>query len=189
VSTSDDDGERGFQAPPGAASAGLEWSDWLPRTRPGTTPHNRLTYRSRASTSHAHRVIGDWRWNGREQLLPAEVNGGNHRRHGDIHPCDSGRDVPSIWRPTRRNGSPTWRCWPGRRRRSRAHVNRQDNTGRSFFVSADSGQLRVAEIGELYRRGSGQEPRRTPRGSARSASARGLRGRIDRPRTITPAST
>jgi hypothetical protein len=37
------------------------------------------------------------------------------------------------------------------------HVNRQDNTGRSFLVSADSGQLRVAEVGELYNGVQGQE--------------------------------
>ena len=61
------EGERGIPgAAPGAAGQAqyLEWSEWLPRTRPGTTPHNRLTYRFRVQRTsqpvrtRAHRRLG-----------------------------------------------------------------------------------------------------------------------------------
>ena len=67
VSTNEDDptANEGFLVPlPARPSArDLEWSEWLPRARPGTAPINKLTYRFRVRRSSQPvrtEVIGDW---------------------------------------------------------------------------------------------------------------------------------
>ena len=167
VSTGDDhEANEGFQVPlparPGKRQ--LQWSDWLPRTRPGTTPHNKLTYRFRVQrTSQPVRtqLIGDWEvGTAASSFYRQEVNGRTTTAaratftlrlagkevpfDGPAPPDTSQRidDVALLARP-----EPAFLV----------HLDRQDNTGRTFLVSADSGQPRAMEIGESYSGVQGEE--------------------------------
>jgi len=166
VSTGDDDeANEGFQVPlparPGQRY--LEWSDWLPRTRPGTAPHNRLTYRfrvQRTSQPVRNEVIGDWEvGTAASSFYRQEVNGRTTTAATATFTLQfGGKDVPfDASAPDTTQPITDVALLARPEAAFLVHVNRQDNTGRSFLVSADSGQLRVAEIGEFYSGVQGQE--------------------------------
>ena len=166
VSTGDDDeANEGFQVPLAARPGRryLEWSDWLPRTRPGITPHNRLTYRFRVRrTSQPVRTehIGDWEvGTAASSFYRQQVNGTTITAAAATFILRlSGKDVPfdgAAPDGTQRIDDVALLARP--EAAFLVHVDRQDNTGRNFLVSADSGQLRAAEIGESFSGVQGQE--------------------------------
>ena len=161
VSTNDDDpkANEGFLVPlparPGKRY--LEWSEWLPRTRPGVAPMNRLTYRFRVrriSQPVRTEAIGDWEVGTaassfyRQQVNGRTTTGGaatftlQHAGEGvpfGSEAGDSGIRIDDVALLAR--AQPAFLV----------HVDRADNTGRSYLVSADGGQPRTVEIGESYR--------------------------------------
>ena len=167
VSTNDDDpkANEGFLVPlparPGARY--LEWSDWLPRARPGIAPINKLTYRFRVrriSQPVRIEVIGDWEiGTAASSFYRQEVNGRTVSgaaatftlRHG-------GQDVPFDGPAGGANQRiDDVALLAGAEPAFIVHVEREDHTGRSFLVSADSGQPRATEIGDSYSGMQGQE--------------------------------
>ena len=167
VSTNEDDptANEGFLLPlparPGARD--LEWSEWLPRARPGTAPINKLTYRFRVRRSSQPvrtEVIGDWEIGTaassfyRQAVNGVTVTGATAtftlRHAGQDVPfegaaSDSSDRIDDLALLTR--DQPAFLV----------HVAREGRSGRSFLVSADSAQVRAVEIGESYSGMRGEE--------------------------------
>lgn len=139
---------------PGKGS--LEWSEWLPKIRPGVAPLNKLTYRYRVQrSSEAVRTehIGDWAvGTATSGFYSQTVNGRpTHAATAVFTLKHAGQDVllgATNEGSPRRIDDIALLARPGTA--FIVHVDRDDTNPRSYLVSADSGVIRPVEIGESY---------------------------------------
>jgi hypothetical protein len=186
VAPSDSDtASEGFLVPlparPGRRS--LEWSEWLPRTRPGVSPHNRLTYRFRAQpVSRPARTerIGAWEVDTRTSgFYDEQVNGRTVHAANATFGLRHGAQAVSV-RGDSSGSVDNMALLAGGQPAFLLHLTGVADDGRIYLVSAEGNEVRTTEVAEGY---SGMRGQPLTADTARFRAVRGrdvAHGQVDR---------